>query len=86
MAFLGAEAVMNEIETVLQAGMAAAVSAVNSAYTDGVTIATPLTANYRRISTLPTSRSSTPTSTRWSSSARSPRTPTPSSRSATSTG
>lgn len=49
MTFLGAENVMNEVETALQAGMSAAVSAINSAYTDGVTIAAPLASNYRRI-------------------------------------
>lgn len=48
MAFLGAESVMNEVESVLQAGMDAAVTAVNAAYSDGVAISAPLAANYRR--------------------------------------
>lgn len=49
MAFLGAEAIMDEIETVLKAGYSAAVTTVNSAYPDGVAIAAPASANYRRV-------------------------------------
>jgi len=49
MTFLGAENVMDEMETALKAGMSAAVSAVNAAYSDGLEIAVPRSDDYRRI-------------------------------------
>lgn len=49
MAFLGAEAVLDQAEAALQAGLPDAITAVNAAYADGVTITAPLAADYRRV-------------------------------------
>ena len=49
MAFLGAENVMNEVETVLKAQFTSVIGTVNSAYSDNVDIAVPLATNYRRV-------------------------------------
>ncbi len=49
MAFLGAEAIMDEVESVLKAGYAAAVTTVNAAYSDGIAIAAPASTSYHRI-------------------------------------